>query len=69
MTILLFSDAGIDVLCEEPPRSGSPLIGCPRCYVTPHIAWQSSQARQRLVDISIENLRKFSIGEPQNVVS
>lgn len=61
--------AGIDVLCEEPPRSGSPLIGCPRCYVTPHIAWQSSQARQRLVDISIENLRKFSIGEPQNVVS
>ncbi len=61
--------AGIDVLCEEPPRSGSPLIGCPRCYVTPHIAWQSSQARQRLVDISIENLRKFCFGEPQNVVS
>lgn len=61
--------AGIDVLCEEPPRSGSPLIGCPRCYVTPHIAWQSSQARQRLVDISIENLRKFCFGDPQNVVS
>lgn len=60
--------AGIDVLCEEPPRSGSPLINCPNCFVTPHIAWQSSQARRRLVDISIENLRKFSNGEPQNVV-
>lgn len=60
--------AGIDVLCEEPPRSGSPLINCPNCFVTPHIAWQSSQARRRLVDISIENLRKFSTGEPQNVV-
>lgn len=60
--------AGIDVLCEEPPRSGSPLINCPNCFVTPHIAWQSSQARRRLVDISIENLRKFCTGEPQNVV-
>lgn len=60
--------AGIDVLCEEPPRSGSSLINCPNCFVTPHIAWQSSQARRRLVDISIENLRKFCTGEPQNVV-
>ena len=60
--------AGIDVLCEEPPRKGSPLIGCPRCFVTPHIAWQSSQARQRLVDISIGNLRQFLDGKPQNRV-
>lgn len=60
--------AGIDVLCEEPPRKGSPLIGCPHCFVTPHIAWQSSQARQRLVDISIDNLRRFLEGKPQNRV-
>lgn len=60
--------AGIDVLCEEPPRNGSPLIGCPHCFVTPHIAWQSSQARQRLVDISIGNLRNFIAGTPQNKV-
>lgn len=60
--------AGIDVLCEEPPRKGSPLIGCPHCFVTPHIAWQSSQARQRLVDISIDNLRRFLDGKPQNRV-
>lgn len=60
--------AGIDVLCEEPPRHGSPLIGCPRCYVTPHIAWQSTQARKRLIDISIENLKSAIENNPQNLV-
>ncbi len=60
--------AGIDVLCEEPPHHGSPLIGCPRCFVTPHIAWQSSQARRRLVDISAANLKAFVEGEPVNLV-
>ena len=60
--------AGIDVLCEEPPRHGSPLIGCPRCYVTPHIAWQSTQARKRLIDISIENLKSSIGNNPQNLV-
>lgn len=60
--------AGIDVLCEEPPRHGSPLIGCPNCFVTPHIAWQSSQARRRLVDISAANLKAFIEGKPVNLV-
>lgn len=60
--------AGIDVLCEEPPRNGSPLIGCKNCFVTPHIAWQSSQARQRLIDISVANLKAYVAGSPQNVV-
>lgn len=61
--------AGIDVLCQEPPRDGSPLIGCPGAYITPHIAWQSTQARQRLVDIATENLKAFAKGSPINVVS
>lgn len=60
--------AGIDVLCEEPPRHGSPLIGCPNCYVTPHIAWQSTQARKRLVDISVANLKAFIEGNATNLV-
>lgn len=61
--------AGIDVLCEEPPRHGSPLTDCPDCFVTPHIAWQSTQARRRLIDITADNLRLFAEGKPQNVVS
>lgn len=60
--------AGIDVLCEEPPRSGSPLIGCERCFISPHIAWQSSQARERLINISCDNLKAFCEGTPQNLV-
>ena len=62
------ADAGIDVLCEEPPRSGSPLIGCERCFISPHIAWQSSQARERLINISCDNLKAFCEGTPQNLV-
>ncbi len=61
--------AGIDVLCQEPPRNGSPLIGCPNVYITPHIAWESTQARRRLVDIAVANLSSFAEGTPVNVVS
>lgn len=59
---------GIDVLSEEPPIKGSPLISAPRCYITPHIAWASKAARRRLIDIAISNVRAFVCGEPQNQV-
>ena len=58
--------AGIDVLEEEPPRGGSPLIGAPRCYITPHIAWASAAARRRLIDIATENVAAFVRGEALN---
>lgn len=61
--------AAVDVLDVEPPRKGSPLIGLPNCIVTPHIAWQSTDARRRLLDVSAANLRAFLAGAPQNVVS
>lgn len=61
--------AGVDVLHEEPPRNGSPLIGAPRCYITPHIAWQSTAARCRLIDISASNLASFIAGNPINRVN
>lgn len=61
--------AGLDVLCQEPPRDGSPLIGAPNCFITPHIAWQSTAARRRLLAISAANLRAFIAGNPQNVVN
>ena len=57
---------GVDVLTEEPPRKGSPLISAPRCYITPHIAWASAAARRRLIDIATSNVAAFLHGEPQN---
>lgn len=61
--------AGIDVLTQEPPRQGSPLIGARNCYITPHIAWATLAARQRLMQIALDNVRAFAAGKPQNVVS
>lgn len=61
--------AGLDVLEQEPPRDGSPLIGAPNCFVTPHVAWQSSEAITRLLQISEKNLECFIEGCPRNVVT
>lgn len=60
---------GVDVLEKEPPRNGSPLIGARNCYITPHIAWSTRQARRRLLDIAKNNLKDFLRGEPVNVVN
>lgn len=61
--------AGVDVLQEEPPRHGSPLIGLENCHITPHIAWATLEARKRLMDIALDNVRAFIAGHPQNVVN
>lgn len=60
--------AGIDVLEEEPPKKGSPLLKAKNCHITPHIAWATLAARQRLMGIAIDNIKCFLRGEPQNVV-
>ncbi|NIP73250.1 MAG: 2-hydroxyacid dehydrogenase [Gammaproteobacteria bacterium] len=63
--------AGVDVLTEEPPRRGNPLLAAdiPNLIVTPHIAWASRESRQRLVDQLAENIRAFRGGAPRNVVN
>ena len=61
--------AGLDVLCQEPPREGSPLIGAPNCIITPHIAWAPVQARTRLMQIAADNLWAWREGRPVNVVN
>ena len=58
-----------DVLTEEPPKADNPLLGCENAYITPHIAWASNEARVRLVDVAINNVRAFAEDKPLNVVS
>ena len=60
---------GADVMTIEPPTSGNPLLHAPNAYITPHIAWATKAARQRLLDICIENIKAFLAGAPQNVVN
>lgn len=57
-----------DVLTTEPPSSHNPLLSAPNVFITPHIAWATKEARTRLMDITIENLRNFLAGKPQNQV-
>ena len=57
-----------DVLTEEPPRSDNPLISLPNAYFTPHVAWATREARVRLLQVAIDNVRAFVEGSPQNVV-
>ena len=61
--------AGLDVLSVEPAKKDNPLPGAKNCYITPHIAWATFEARTRLMNIAAENLRAFINGSPQNVVS
>ena len=61
--------AGLDVLAVEPPPAGHPLLNAPNCIVTPHMAWASQAARQRLTQITAGNIRAFLRGAPRNLVS
>jgi len=58
-----------DVLDGEPPREDNPLLNAKNTIITPHFGWASIECRQRLLNVSVENARKFLSGAPQNVVS
>lgn len=62
--------AGVDVLTQEPPRNGNPLLKArlPNLIVTPHMAWASEEALNRLFDILLANINGFAAGKPQNLV-
>jgi glycerate dehydrogenase len=61
--------AGLDVLSTEPPPSTNPLLKAKNCIVTPHLAWATRAARERLLKIAVANIRAFLDGKPQNVVA
>lgn len=60
--------AGCDVLSLEPPPPDNPLLSARNCLVTPHIAWATREARARLMDLAVDNLRGFVAGTPRNMV-
>jgi len=61
--------AGLDVLSVEPPADTNPLLTAKNCIITPHIAWATIAARQRLMDIAVRNLKSYLNGKPVNVIS
>jgi glycerate dehydrogenase len=65
----LIAGAALDVLAMEPPAADHPLIGLQNCLVTPHNAWMSREARQRVMQMTVENVRMALAGKPQHVVN
>lgn len=64
----LLAAAGVDVLSSEPPVPGHPLVGVKNCFITPHIAWATLEARQRLMGQAVRNIEAFLSGQPTNTV-
>ena len=61
--------AALDVLSQEPPKEGNPLLTAKNCVITPHIAWASKDARSRLIRIAADNITTFVNGSVQNNVA
>lgn len=61
--------AGLDVVSSEPISETNPLLTAKNCLITPHISWTPAESRQRILDCTVENIRSFLSGTPQNVVN
>jgi len=65
----VLAGAALDVLSSEPPRADNPLLAAKNCVITPHVAWTSLAARQRLLATSVDNARSILAGSPIHVVN
>lgn len=61
--------AAVDVVSKEPMDPENPLLTVPNCIITPHMAWAQGEARQRIIDITADNIRAFLAGAPEHVVN
>ena len=61
--------AAVDVVYTEPIRRDNPLLGAKNCIITPHISWAPKESRQRIMDVTVANVRAFLEGQPINVVN
>lgn len=59
----------VDVVCVEPMDVNNPLLNAPNCIITPHMAWAAIETRQRILDITVQNIENFLKGTPINVVN
>ena len=65
----VIAGAALDVLSVEPPPLTNPLLSAKNCIVTPHISWATRDARSRLMNIAVDNLRSWQSGSAKNVVN
>ncbi len=61
--------AGLDVVYSEPIKADNPLLKAKNCIITPHMSWGAKEARQRIMDITVNNVRAYLNGAPENVVN
>lgn len=61
--------AAVDVVSTEPIKGSNPLLKAKNCIITPHMSWGAKEARQRIMDITVDNCKAYIAGNPQNVVN